>query len=84
MADSLWSLRGLLLNLYTYAFCFLAYLVILAVYRLVFHPLARFPGPKIAALTRWYEFYYDVVLQGQYNFKIRELHAQYGKYLKLN
>jgi hypothetical protein len=26
----------------------------------------------------WYEFYYDVVLGGQYTFKIKELHQQYG------
>ena len=31
------------------------------------------------ALTFWYELYYDVYLQGQYIFKIEELHRTYGK-----
>lgn len=48
------------------------------VYRLYLSPIAKFPGPKLAGLTLWYEFYYDVVKRGQYTFKIRELHKQYG------
>ena len=41
-------------------------------------PLSKFPGPKLAAATILYEFYYDVISKGQYTFKIRELHKQYG------
>lgn len=59
-------------------FSFILYLTSLAFYRLVLHPLARFPGPKLAALTRYYETYYDVVHNGKYTFKIAELHEQYG------
>ena len=55
-----------------------AYLVGITLYRLVFHPLAKFPGPKLAALSKWYEFYYEVVLQGQFTFKIDEMHKIYG------
>jgi hypothetical protein len=51
----------------------------LAIYRLYFHPLAGFPGPKIAAATRWYEFYYDVIKRGKYVYKIEEMHRKYGK-----
>lgn len=59
------------------------YCIALAIYRLYFHPLAHIPGPKLAALTSWYEFYYDVVRPGRYVFKIRELHKQYGKCISI-
>ena len=57
-----------------------AYLTCLAVYRLYLHPLANFPGPKLAALTSWYEGYYEICLKGQYSRKISELHDIYGMY----
>ena len=57
---------------------FTAYCVSLAIYRLYFSPLAKFPGPKLAALTLWYEFYYDVVKRGRYTWKTAELHERYG------
>jgi hypothetical protein len=46
--------------------------------RLYFHPLAHIPGPRLAALTWWYEFYFDAIQPGQYVFKIQQLHRQYG------
>ncbi|KAJ9300365.1 hypothetical protein DTO271G3_2482 [Paecilomyces variotii] len=62
----------------------IAYLIGLGIYRLYFSPLAKFPGPKLAALTLWYEFYYDVVLRGQYVFHIRDLHKRYGPIIRIN
>jgi hypothetical protein len=56
-----------------------AYVATTVVYRLFFHPLARFPGPRLAAVTRWYEGYYDLWQSGQYTFKIGELHKEYGE-----
>lgn len=56
----------------------LAYVVFGAIYRLYYHPLSRFPGPSLAALTRWYEFYYDVITPGQFIWKIESLHERYG------
>ena len=47
------------------------------VYRLLFHPLARFPGPRLAALTYCYEYYYDIAKNG-YTFKLKALHQRYG------
>lgn len=51
----------------------------LVFYRLFLHPLAGYPGPKLAAITRCYEGYYDVIQNGQYTFKIKELHQKYGE-----
>lgn len=50
-----------------------------AIRRLFFHPLAHIPGPRLAALTWWYEFYFDAIRPGRYVFKIQELHKRYGK-----
>lgn len=57
------------------------YLVALAVYRLYFSPLAKFPGPKLAALTGWVEAYYEILHGegGQFIFKYQEWHKKYGK-----
>lgn len=48
------------------------------IYRLHFSPLAKFPGPKLAAATRWYEFYYDVVKRNRFSWQIQKMHDQYG------
>jgi hypothetical protein len=62
------------------AAAFVVYWASLAFYRVFLHPLAKFPGPKLAAVTRWYEAYYDLVLEGRYTFKIAEMHKTYGNY----
>lgn len=56
------------------------YSVGLAFYRLFLSPLAGFPGPKLAALTGFYEFYYDFFKEGKYVFEIKKMHEQYGQY----
>lgn len=61
------------------AVSFVAWLAIKAVYRLYLSPLAKIPGPKIAALTLWYETYHDVWRRGQYVYKIKEMHEKYGE-----
>lgn len=60
------------------------YLLGLAVYRLYFSPISKIPGPKLAALTLWYEFYYDVVKQGRYTWRIGEMHEKYGPIVRIN
>ena len=59
---------------------YLFYVLALSVHRLYLSPLAKFPGPKLAAWTKWYEFYYEIVLKGQFTFHIQSLHKQYGEY----
>ena len=54
------------------------YIVYGIVYRLYLSPIAHFPGQKLAALTFWYEFYFDVVRRGSYVWKIQEMHEIYG------
>ena len=55
------------------------YLLCGALYRLYLSPIAGFPGPKLAALTYWYEAYYDVVKKGKYVFEIENMHHKYGE-----
>ncbi|KAJ6781928.1 hypothetical protein PWT90_07206 [Aphanocladium album] len=64
--------------------CWTVYAVCLGVYRLWFSPIAHLPGPRLAALTQYYEFYYDIILGGQYTFKIVELHKQYGPVVRIS
>ncbi|PYH94387.1 cytochrome P450 [Aspergillus ellipticus CBS 707.79] len=63
-----------------------AYGVGLAIYRLTLHPLAKFPGPKLAACTQWYETYYEVFKSpgGQFLFHYRQLHEQYGPIIRIS
>ncbi|KAK6836418.1 cytochrome P450 [Apiospora arundinis] len=58
------------------------YLVCRAAYLLLFHPLAKFPGPKLAALTSWYEAYYDVT-GGRFPDALTELHLIYGPIIRV-
>lgn len=62
------------------------YILALAVYRLQYHPLAHFPGPKLAAATKWYEFWYDIIVPpgGRYSAIIDRLHDKYGPVVRIN
>ncbi len=60
---------------------FVFYVIALYVYRIYFDPLSSIPGPKLAAASHWYEFYYDVIKKGKYTWKIWEMHDKYGKHM---
>ena len=57
---------------------YVAYLFILAFYRLYLSPIAHFPGSKIAAVSGWYETYLDVFKGGQFTFQIQRWHEEFG------
>jgi hypothetical protein len=69
------SASSLLFFILSYIF----YGVGLVLYRLYFSPLSKFPGPKIAAATLWYECYHDLVRRGKYTFEIGKMHEKYGR-----
>lgn len=59
---------------------FVLYQICLVAYRLFFHPLARFPGPKLAATTFWWECIQDLFAGqgGEYMNQVEAMHDKYG------
>lgn len=55
--------------------------VVEAIRGLYFHPLSVFPGPPLAVITPWWQFYYDVLLGGKMLAKLGPLHEKYGAHL---
>ncbi|KAL6921196.1 hypothetical protein ACHAPO_006104 [Fusarium lateritium] len=61
------------------------YHVLVALYNISpFHPLSRFPGPKVAAASYLYEAYYDWWRVGRYGKVIRDMHERYGPIVRIN
>ena len=57
---------------------FLAFFISKCLYRLTLHPLAHFPGPTLAAITRFYGGFFDLRSDTSYVKKLPELHGKYG------
>ncbi|KAJ5665071.1 uncharacterized protein N7477_007519 [Penicillium maclennaniae] len=61
----------------------LAFLIIRSIYRLYFHPLSKFPGPKLAAVSSAYEFYFNVIKRGKFVWELERLHDVYGPIIRI-
>lgn len=59
------------------------YVAGVVLYRLVFSPLAKFPGPRLAAATRLYETYFQIVKGGIFTWHIDQLHERYGPVVRI-
>lgn len=57
-----------------------AFLVTRMIYRVYFHPLSKFPGPKLAAASSAYVFYYNVIKQGSFIWEVERMHNVYGQF----
>lgn len=80
VAEKLWDLvtvRGVA-NL---AAVWVTYRAAIALYNISpFHPLYRFPGPRLARMSYLYEAYYDWILVGRYGKEIKRMHDKYGAF----
>jgi hypothetical protein len=56
----------------------IAWLIAVLGYRVFLHPLAKIPGPPLAALTYLYIFYFNVGKTSRLYAHIEELHKRYG------
>jgi len=70
--------NNVLLQLGACSVLLVALCLAVVIYRLYFHPLASFPGPRLAAATLWYETYHDAFRGGQYMWEIAKMHQTYG------
>ena len=58
---------------------FAAFQIAKYIYRLTFHPLVHFPGPRLAAITNLYGASYDLSETRSYIKEMPALHEKYGK-----
>jgi hypothetical protein len=58
-------------------------LVIRIVYRITLHPLARLPGPRLAAVTSLWAASYDLSEQDSLVKHLKTLHDQYGPIVRV-
>lgn len=61
--------------------CITIYWILWTIYTLNIHPLSRIPGPKVAAITRFWLVYH--VLRGDMEHTQRQLHATYGHLIRI-
>ncbi|PGH13222.1 hypothetical protein AJ79_03780 [Helicocarpus griseus UAMH5409] len=58
--------------------------IITVIYRVTFHPLAKFPGPFLCRISYIYQIYYEAWLNGRMLERLPELHRKYGSVVRIN
>ncbi|KAK8045563.1 cytochrome P450 [Apiospora rasikravindrae] len=58
----------------------IVYVIVVVVYRLVFHPLARYPGPLLGRVTDWYSVIRSSA--GDRHIHFLELHKKHGPFVR--
>nr|UWK20074.1 cytochrome P450 [Trichoderma balearicum] len=53
-------------------------------YNLYLHPKRKIPGPRLAAMTGLYEFWFDIVRDGKYPQEIKRMHEVYGPIVRIS
>lgn len=60
----------------------LAYVVWKIVYNLFFHPLAKFPGPRLNAISDVPGIY--ILVKGRFALEVKKLHDKYGSVVRVS
>lgn len=70
----------------TFFFALVVYTLAIAFYRVRFHPLHGYPGPRLAAVSELYRFYFDMISRGGGEIvnHLEELHAIYGPVVRIS
>nr|UWK20198.1 cytochrome P450 [Trichoderma psychrophilum] len=53
-------------------------------YNLYLHPKRSIPGPRLAAMSSLYEFWFDIVRDGKYPEEIKRMHEVYGPVVRIS
>ncbi|KAH8706430.1 cytochrome P450 monooxygenase [Ilyonectria robusta] len=83
MPDSIVTGVQPLLVLYFALALVVVYIFGQGLYNLYLHALGTIPGPKLAAFSRLYEFWFDVIQDGQYLWEIGRMHNKYGPIVRI-
>ncbi|KAJ6499845.1 cytochrome P450 [Mycena vulgaris] len=61
----------------------LAFYIVWSVSDFIFNPLKKVPGPWLAAHTKWYKAYFDLILDGGFLDHLKWLHKIYGPVVRV-
>ncbi|RBQ68277.1 hypothetical protein FVER14953_05538 [Fusarium verticillioides] len=74
----------LILFFLVYVTCYLTYWTGVVIYRITFHPLAKYPGPFLCRTSWLYQTYYEAFLSGRMLERLPALHQKYGPVVRIN